>query len=392
MKKPASVWIAFLGLASLGITDGMLGVAWPSMRGDFNVSLDALGTLLLPAVAAYTLASAYSGALVRRFSLGQLLILGAALRTIGVASQSLAPYWGFMIAAVMVNGMGSASIDAGLNNYMAANQTARNMNWMHGFYGVGITLGPLLVTRVLLVGQSWRWSYAVAASIQLLLLVLFIATRDRWGGVEIADPAQKEEQQASMRATLGRPVVWLGILMFFLYTGTEVGAGQWAFTLFTEGRGADVALAGYWVSGYWGSFTAGRFLLGAISDRLNLNGLLRACMVGSLIGLGLLWWNPVPLAGFLGLAFAGLSMAVVFPVLMSNTPVRVGRAHAANAIGLQVAFAGVGVGLLVGGVGWLAENAGLESIPPFLFAMALLMLLCYEGAQLLSQRKGYSAR
>jgi fucose permease len=378
MKKNAAVLIAFLSFVSLGIFDGMLGVAWPSMRGDFRVSLDAIGALLLPSVAAFTLGSFYSGALVRRLGLGKLLALAAALRALAIAGQGLSPVWGGVIAASVVGALGTAGIDAGLNTYMAHNHSARNMTWMHGFYGVGATLGPLVVTAVLVSGLSWRWSYAAAAIFQVVLLALFLSTQNAWGTVVVESEGAQTERGAPMRATLRLPVAWLGILLFFLYAGTEVSAGQWAFTLFTEERGIDLKTAGLWVGMYWGSFTVGRFIMGLIADRLRISTLLRASMLGMVLGLGLLWWDPSPAVSFLGLAFGGLSMAAVYPTLVTDTPRRLGRQHAPNAIGLQVGAAGLGVGLLSSGAGALGERFGLEAISLWLLIAAIALFVLYE--------------
>jgi hypothetical protein len=45
--------IAYAGFVVLGLPDGLLGVAWPSLRNTFGVSLDAMGLLLLPSTLAY---------------------------------------------------------------------------------------------------------------------------------------------------------------------------------------------------------------------------------------------------------------------------------------------------------------------------------------------------
>jgi len=75
----------------------------------------------------------------------------------------------------------------------------------------------------------------------------------------------------------------------------------------------------------------------------------------------------------------GFSLAPLFPSLISITPRRVGAAHAANTIGFQVAAGGVGVALLPGFAGVLAESLGLEIVGPFLFAASIVLLLLHES-------------
>ena len=119
---------------------------------------------------------------------------------------------------------------------------------------------------------------------------------------ETAPDAPKAQPLAhkSYRSTLSRGIVWVNIALFFFYTGTEVSAGNWAYTLFTEGRGVPVAVAGFWASFYWASFTFGRFVFGIIADRINVVNAVRTMMLLAILGTALLWWNPVDWVSFAG--------------------------------------------------------------------------------------------
>ena len=52
------------------------------------------------------------------------------------------------------------------------------------------------------------------------------------------------------------------VLLFLVYTGTEVTAGQWLFSLLTESRGFAAGTAGAAVATYWGALTVGRVVFG----------------------------------------------------------------------------------------------------------------------------------
>ena len=101
-------------------------------------------------------------------------------------------------------------------------------------------------------------------------------------------------------------------------------------------------------------------------------------MIIVVLATSLIWWNPVDLVSFLALAVVGFCVSPVFPVATSMTPGRVGAKHAANAIGYQMAVARLGLSLVPGLVGNLANVFGLEIIPPLLFINATFMLLLQE--------------
>jgi fucose permease len=165
--------------------------------------------------------------------------------------------------------------------------------------------------------------------------------------------------------------------LFFVYVGVEAAAGQWSFSLFTLSRDTPVALAGALVSAYWAALTIGRIVFGAVVNRTGSDRLLRACMLLSVVAAGLIWLN-IPILSPLALAVLGLSFAPVFPVLIAETPRRLGQAQTANAVGLQVAVAVLGGAALPALLGVLAARASLEVVGPYLLAACLVLLSLHE--------------
>ena len=372
--------LSYIGFVSLGLPDGLHGIAWPSMRASFQLPLDALGTLLVIFTLGYLLSSFNSGRLLARLGIGVLLALSCLATAISLLGYALAPGWWLVVGWGLLAGLGAGAIDAGLNLYAATHFSARMVNWLHACYGFGATSGPVLMTGILDSGHAWRWGYAVVGLAQLLLALCFGLTHKQWirnpGTPET--PAPAGVHQASNRSTLSVPIVWLSIAVFFLYTGLEAAAGAWAYSLFTEARGIPLMTAGTWVSLYWGIFTVGRVLSGVVAGFASVPSLLRYCISGIALGALLLWLSPTHEVGFLGLACMGFAAAPVFPSLIATTPGRLGAMHTANGVGLQIAAAVLGASLLPALLGMLANHLGLEIIGPGLFVVALLLLLLYE--------------
>ena len=73
--------LAFLAFISLGLPDGLLGVAWPSMSDDFARPIDALGLLVAIQTSGYLFSSFMSGRLLRVTSIGVVLALSTVAAT-----------------------------------------------------------------------------------------------------------------------------------------------------------------------------------------------------------------------------------------------------------------------------------------------------------------------
>ncbi|MGE3272192.1 MAG: sugar MFS transporter, partial [Chloroflexota bacterium] len=172
--------LVFLGFISLGLPDGLLGVAFPSIRQTFGVPLDALGAVFLTSVCGYLAASLASGWIVDRIGVALLLALSALATAIGLLGYALAPSWWVIVALGLVAGLGAGAIDAGLNSYVALAHTPRLLAWLHACFGIGAATGPGIMMTVLENGQPWRLGYAIVGVAQLALGVCFLVTRRQW--------------------------------------------------------------------------------------------------------------------------------------------------------------------------------------------------------------------
>lgn len=383
--------LASLGLLSLGLPDGMLGVAWPSISGEFNVPLSALGVLVPAFAGGYITVALSSGRIAGRFGMHALLLAGTAFLAAGLLGFALSSRWETVLIAAWIGGMGGGCLDAGLNTVAALRLGVRATNWIHAFYGVGAATGPIVMTGLVLNGQPWQTGYMVAAAVVALLGAAFIVSRRTWSG------AERDSGVASAPRTPAAPLprggIWLSVALFALCTGLEVAAGQWTFTLLTEGRGSSVGTAGAWVAAYFAGFTIGRIALGVLPIRLTARSLLRICMGGALAGALLLWWNPVPVLGHMGVAALGLFLGPVFPSLVATTRERVGLTRTASAVGFQMAAAGVGGIAVPAGAGLALATGGFEAIAASIFAAAAVLVVLHEmtGRSRLRSSRGLGA-
>jgi fucose permease len=389
MKKSsggALIALSFIAFISLGMPDGLHGVAWPSIRQTFDLSIDAIGLLMIFGTIGYSLSGFLNGVLVRRLGVGGLLALSCAMTSSALLVYSLTPLWVFFVAAAVLGGLGAGAIDAGINTYVAQNHSERMMQWLHGSFGIGVTMGPLIMTFGLGLTGEWRLGYLVVCIFQGSLALVFFMTRSRWKGkaeIDVRDaqnedkPEDKRRNEASLGETLKNPAALLSMIMFFTYTGAEVGLGLWSYSLLTESRGVSPQLAGFITGSYWGMFTLGRFTAGWYTKRFSNSQILYFSLAAAIAGTVLLFLNWGIPGSIAGIALTGLAIAPVFPCLMTDTESRVGPRHTANTIGMQISAAGIGAAAVPSIAGVLARFFGLEVISPYLFGAFVLLLLSY---------------
>jgi fucose permease len=380
------ILLAYIAFISLGLPDGLLGVAWPSIRAEFARPLDSLGLLLISSTTGYLTSSFFSGRIMARLGVGRLLAASCFATGVALLGYTIAPSWWIIVALGLLAGSGAGAIDAGLNTYVAANYGEGLMQWLHASFGVGVTLGPIIMTGGINNFNSWRAGYIVVGTAQVVLALCFFLTASSWKQPMPQVEGETEPEQrltdykTSLRHTLRQPSVWLSLLLFFLYVGVEVTLGQWAYSLLTEGRGISPEVAGLWAGSYWGTFTVGRIAAGLYTRRISVDLLLRVCISAAFFGAVLIAWNPVEWVSLLGIAVVGFAVAPIFPALVSGTADRVGPAHAANTIGMQISAAGLGIAVIPGLAGVLARVYTLEIIPFYLIGTIALLFVGYLSA------------
>ena len=372
----ALIYIAFI---SLGLPDGLLGVAWPEMRSSFKLPLDALGIILIGSTTGYLISSFLNGFFMKKIGVAVLLSLSCLATGLALIGYTLAQFWWLLPVLAVFAGLGAGAIDAALNTYVEKNFNEGLMQWLHASFGVGITLGPIIMSNAIKYSNSWRMGYVIVGIAQIILALIFAMTLFLWENPKDNKAVEaynnkKQNKNVELFQTLKYLPAILSILLFFIYTGIEMSVGHWAYTLFTESRGISTARAGFWVSVYWGSFTIGRILAGFLAYKFLSRKIAKFAAVLGLFGSVLITVNLSHWLSILGIAITGLAIAPIFPALISSTSYRVGKKHTTNTIGMQISAAGLGGALIPGLVGILAKNISLEIIPIFIAILFILFL------------------
>jgi fucose permease len=380
MNPSLLIPLIYLAFISLGLPDSVLGVAWPSMRLSLGAPLEAAGLIALILTSCSALSSVASGLLNKRFGTGRIVLVSTALTAIGLAGYSFAPSFVWILVSALPLGFGGGAIDSSLNGYVASHYSSRHMNWLHASWGIGATVGPIIMTAFI-AGGSWRSGYQTIASIQAFLALLFVLSLGLWErstAEHRAGPGAETQRsvQARTKAKIGgmRGIeAWLQIGMYIVYAACEFSVGIWTASMLRESRGIAADVAGNWVSLYYGGIMAGRVLTGIVADRLGNRfmarlGMLTAALGCILLSLRFADWTVLP-----GLLLLGLGFAPIYPCMMHETPERFDDETYRRVIGLSIGAACIGGSVLPALVGVFMSTAGLEVLGPCVGAFILIL-------------------
>ena len=370
------IYIAFI---SLGLPDSVLGSAWPVMQAELGAPLSLAGYISMVVSAGTVVSSLASNRLITRFGVGKVTAVSVLMTAAGLLGISLAPgAWMLFLCAIPL-GLGAGSVDAALNNFVALHYAARHMSWLHCFWGIGATAGPMILSLQLSHGASWRSAYGLISGIQFALALALFLTLSVWRHAKAPAAESGEEQRyLTNREALRLPLVRTALVGFVFFCAVETTSGLWASTYLHQARGLSASEAAMGASMFYGAITLGRLITGFAASHISPARLIRIGQCVCLAGAAMVALPAPSAVGMLGIAVIGLGTSPIYPNMLHETPRRFGARNSQAIVGLEMAFAYIGSTLIPPLFGSLASATTLHLYPWFLAACTLVMLAASE--------------
>lgn len=395
--------IIYLSFISLGLPDSLIGSAWPIMHVDLGVSMSSAGVITIIISVGTIIASFFSNALTNKLGTGLVTAISVALTALGLIGFSFAKAFWMLCVFAIPYGLGAGAVDAALNNYVALNYPARHLSWLHCMWGVGASISPCIMSFALTGGLGWGSGFRIVFYIQISLSAILFFTLPVWkkcakkssnfennldrisenGVIEQAE--QKKVSTASVFKIKG---IFLVFVAFFAYCAMEQTAGLWATSYLVNYKGIDATVAAKFASFFYIGITLGRGISGFFAEKLGDKRLIRFGTIIILIGI-LLVAIPTSASApsLVGLIVIGLGCAPVYPAIIHSTPDNFGKENSQAVIGVQMAFAYIGITAMPPLFGLIAEKINIGLYSAYLLVFALLMLVMCEVLNAKVKRK-----
>ncbi|WP_206610408.1 MFS transporter [Actinomyces wuliandei] len=398
--------IIYLAFVSLGLPDSLVGSGWPVMHEDLSVPLSFAGGATVIISIGTIVSSLASERLTRRLGAGVVTAVSVAATAVALLGFSTATQFWVLCLWAVPYGLGAGAVDAALNNYVALHYSARHMNWLHSFWGVGASVSPFIMSLALSTDASWPAAYRSIGLLQVGLAVVLATSLPLWRRVAAMPSGQLTEEptasgstdsstegsdstggHVSLLTTLRIPGVPSVLLAFFAYCSFEQTAMLWGATFFVADRGFEASSAASFGALFILGLTAGRFLCGFFADRVGDRTLIRRGLTLGAVGAAVvaLPLGPASCAGFV---LAGVGAAPVYPAIIHSAPANFGRHRSQAVIGIQMAAAYTGATVMPPIFGILSGWTGLWLLPVYLLALALLGLVMSERLNRVTRPQG----
>lgn len=367
------IYIAFIGL---GVPDSLFGTAWPAIYTDLNLPVSWASIVTIIVSCGTITSSLLSSWLISRFGTGKITAVSTLMTALALLGFSCSDSMLWLCLCAIPLGLGAGSIDTALNNYVALHYKASHMNFLHCFYGIGVSLSPYLMSLALSKG-TWEGGYRSVFWFQLAIAALTVLALPLWKKVRHAQNGEEEEETPrvlSFPALMKMPKVRMACLVFIGYCALEYTCGTWGSTFLVNAKGAAADTAARMVTFYYVGLALGRFLSGVLAGRLHSRQLVK---IGQMILLAAVvsLFLPLPFAFCsVSLFFIGLGNGPIFPNMLHLTPELFGKDLSQAVIGAEMATSYIGVLLAPALFGLIAQNVTAALFPVYLLVLYALMI------------------
>lgn len=334
------IYVAFIGL---GVPDSLIGSAWPAIHSEMNIPVEAVSVLTFLISGCTVLSSMFSAKLLNVFGTSRVTAFSTAMTAAALLGFSYAPSFAVMIPLAVILGLGAGAIDSGLNNYVALNFKASHMNFLHCFYGVGVTFSPYIMSQALS-HAGWRTGYRYAFYVQLAITILLIISLPLWKKNSSREQAEEGKGVTLTVTQMAKMSDVRRVWVIMLATNAiEYACGVWGSTYLVTEKGFEIKHGALALTVYYAGMSIGRFLSGLLSNKIST---WKRIGIGAVILAPAIAMMFLPLHGAVSVAalfLIGLGNGAIYPNMIHLTPHNFGKDVSQSIMGSQIAFAYIGV-------------------------------------------------
>ncbi|TRX89324.1 hypothetical protein FHL15_009761 [Xylaria flabelliformis] len=378
-----------------GLTDSAPGALIPYIEKHYHIGYAVVSLIFIGNALGFIAAAPFVDAICLRLGRAKTGCVANFLMVLGYLPFVLAAPFPVIVVGYFFIGWGTA-VTLAIGNVFTANLQNGTifLGTMHGTYGIGGIIGPLIATSIVshLGPDAWNRYYFLTLALGTFNGLNFLwsfwnyeneatsthanqslTTVTSAGGQSTAPRA---ELSAMLRAFKSR-VVLLGATFIFAYQGAEVSISNWVISFLIATRNGDPTSVGNVTSGFWGGITLGRFVLSPIGARIGEKRFVYLLTIGAAVFQLLVWFVPNIIGEAVSLAIVGLLLGPIYPCSATVFTRSLSRQEQVSGLGVISAFGSSGGAVAPFTTGLLAQAAGTFVLHPIAIGLFGAMMVCW---------------
>ena len=382
----ASAAIFFL---LMGINDASSGALIPYVEKYYSVGYAVVSLIFVGNAIGWILAAPLVNLVENRFGRAKTYIFATSLMSVAYTAIICTPPFPVVVVSFLLLGFAMGLFLAITNAFIInlVNGTVI-LGAMHGLYGLGGVVSPLMATAMVSRGIHWSYFYAIPMSLAVFsipfmgwsywtyekdlpvqLLTALERTASRRAAAEAGSPSKTE----LLRRALKNRTTLLGAAFIFAYQGAEVSISGWVISFLITSRKGDPSKVGNVTSGFWGGITFGRFVLTHFAHKIGERTSVIGLVVGAAAFQLLVWLVPSIITDAVAESIVGVFLGPVYPCATAIFARLLPRNIQISSLGFVGSMGSSGGALAPFFTGLLAQKLGTVVLHPICLALFVAM-------------------
>ncbi|KAH9847459.1 MFS general substrate transporter [Lenzites betulinus] len=369
----------------MGWNDGTTGPMLPRIQANYHVNFAVVSLLFVCNTIGFISGAFANIYLTDKFGFGKVLVMGSLCQVVAYGMLSPAGPFPLMCAGFGLIGFGLSLQNAHCNGFVASlkRNAHTKMGFLHGSYGLGALVSPLVATQFAESSTHWSFHYLISMGLYILnTLLLWHVFRGRLqqdvmeeeGEVGVNENAVVDSNK--YKQVLGLKEVHILSVFSLIYVGVEVTMGGWSVTYILERRNGN-SNAGYIASGFFGGLMLGRILLMWLNKKIGERFALFLYALLAIFVEVTVWVVPSLIENAIAVSFVGLLLGPMYPILMNHSTTILPRWLLTACMGYIAAVGLAGSAILPFITGLLASKFGIASLQPFVVSMMSTLIVVW---------------
>ncbi|MCJ1363620.1 hypothetical protein MMC16_002727 [Acarospora aff. strigata] len=378
-KPRSNIWkilATFVGFIIMGANDAAYGALIPYLEKYYDLTYTVVSLVFLSPLVGYTTSALLNNLIHMRVGQRGVALLGSGAHLLAYIVIALHPPYPVLVVVFIFAGFGNGILDAAWNAWIGDMASANEiLGFLHGFYGLGATLSPLIATTMITKGNLgwWTFYYIMIGGAAIEVAASVTAFWPETGAkFRAANPRMSGKKGGRTKEALSNRVTWILAIFLLAYVGVEVALGGWIVTFMIQVRRSTPFASGMSATGFWLGITLGRVMLGFVTPRLG-EKLAIMIYLGCTVALELLFWLlPHFVVSAVAVAFLGFFLGPLFPAAVIAATKLLPKHLHVGAIGFAAAFGSGGACVLPFAVGAIAQAKGVQVLQPIVLSMLVV--------------------
>ena len=380
-----------------GLNDAAPGALIPYMEKDYKIGYAIMSLIFVTNAVGFISACPITQLLQNRLGRAKTLVLTQCIISAAYVMLVCRPPFAIVVVGFFFLGLGIA-ISLALNNVFCASfaNATTTLGFMHGSYGIGGTIGPLMATGLVTHNRPWSTLYFIPLSISLFNLIFaYFCFRSYDKDTPAANPLQPtpsnpagtSSRLALLKQALKNQTTVLGALFIFAYQGAEVSISGWVISFLISYRHSSPAHVGYVTSGFWTGICLGRFALSHPAHKIGEKRAVVFLILSATVFQLLVWLIPNVIGEAVAVSIVGLLLGPIYPCATAVFSRLIPKRLQMSSLAAVSALGSSGGAVAPFLTGLLAQQVGTWVMHPICISLFAGMVACWVGLPRVGKRR-----